>query len=106
AGTSGYFVDQNEVGEMTRLLLQDRFFTEAIQGGLLVENPSFEGIQQVLDIACGPGGWATAIAQANPEIQVRGLDISKPMINFARARAVQEGVRNITFDILDATKYP
>ncbi len=102
----GYFVDQNEVGEMTRLLLQDRFFTETIQGGLLAEHPSFEGIHRVLDVACGPGGWATSVAQDNPAIKVRGLDISEPMINFARARAFQEGVRNIDFDILDATKYP
>jgi ubiquinone/menaquinone biosynthesis C-methylase UbiE len=106
AGTPGYFLDQNEVGEMTRLLLQDRFFTETIQGGLLSERPTFEGIHRVLDVACGPGGWATAVAQANPGIKVRGLDISEPMINFARARAFQEGVRNIDFDILDATTYP
>lgn len=102
----GYFVDQDEIAEMTRLLLQGAFFTEAIQGGLLAERPTFEGIKDVLDVACGPGQWATEVAKAHPKIQVRGFDISARMINYARARAFRERVRNINFDILDGTVFP
>jgi glycosyltransferase involved in cell wall biosynthesis/2-polyprenyl-3-methyl-5-hydroxy-6-metoxy-1,4-benzoquinol methylase len=52
----------------------------------------FEGRARVLDIACGNGAGAIAIALANPEIRVVGIDYAAPNIDHARAAAEKAGV--------------
>ncbi len=34
-------------------------------------------VHLVLDLACGPGGWAIDVARAYPNIDVMGVDISQ-----------------------------
>src|SRR6266699_2543618 len=51
-----YVNDPESGAEMLRLLDQDRTLTRCM-GGLLAEQSGVEGLQDVLDIACGPGGW-------------------------------------------------
>jgi SAM-dependent methyltransferase len=55
--------------------------------------------EQVLDVGCGFG--STAIAVASRGASVHGLDISPPMIERARARAAAAGAA-ITFAVGDA----
>lgn len=52
-----YLFDSESAAEMARLVSQDLLVTKYM-GGLLPENPDFSGIRRVLDVACGPGGWA------------------------------------------------
>lgn len=98
---NSYFIDHESVAEMARLLDQDRLFTRAM-GGLLSERAnSFQGIERVLDIGCGPGGWAQEVAFAHPETHVVGIDLSRTMINYARAQAQVQHLNNTAFQVMD-----
>lgn len=56
----------------------------------------------VLDVGCGTG--ATSLALARAGAKVTGLDISKPMLDLARSRAIQAGL-DISFIEADASAY-
>ncbi|GCE20642.1 hypothetical protein KDK_44420 [Dictyobacter kobayashii] len=58
----------------------------------------------MLDIACGPGGWALDLAFARPDMEVIGIDISQTMITYATASANSQDLRNISFDVMDTTQ--
>lgn len=98
-----YIYDAESTAEMVRLTSQDIFLTK-IMGGLLPERPDFANIHRVLDIACGPGGWASEVAFAHPEIEVVGIDTSRTMIEYARTQARLQGLGNASFRVMDATK--
>jgi ubiquinone/menaquinone biosynthesis C-methylase UbiE len=100
-GESAYILDAENTAEMLRLINQDHLLTRAL-GGLLAQRPTFEGIQRVLDIACGPGGWAMEVAYAHPEIEVYGFDISNIMIQYAIDRAKAQGLNNAHFRVANA----
>lgn len=46
--------------------------------------------KHILDIACGTGDIALALAKANPRAEIIGLDFCEDMLEVARARAVEE----------------
>lgn len=98
-----YFSNPESSGEMSRLLGQDRLFTEGM-GGLLAEFDDLARFHRVLDIACGPGGWAQELAMAHPEMEVVGFDISQTMIDYARASAEAHQLANLTFYVMDLQK--
>lgn len=50
------------------------------------------GCRRVLDIACGNGAGAIAIALANPDVHVVGIDYAAPNIEHAKAAAQAAGV--------------
>ncbi len=98
------FVADPESSEtMTWLLNADTILTKGM-GGTLPELGDFTGIERVLDIACGPGGWALEVAREHPEVDVTGFDISESMIRFAKALATSRGYGNISFLVMDATQ--
>lgn len=94
---STYLLNAENPVEMARLLRQGRLYTTYME---LV--PSSSTLQNVLDIACGPGEWAIRVARDFPRANVVGIDISKIMIHEARLLAEAEGVSNTTFLIMDA----
>ena len=100
--TSGnvYFSNPESSAEMARLLDQDRLITEGM-GGLLAEFDDLSRFHRILDIACGPGGWAQELASAHPEFEVVGFDISQIMIDYARAFAQVRNLQNLTFHVMD-----
>jgi len=99
---NSYFMDHESGAEMARLIEQDRLFNKGM-GGLLPERTGdFSDLHQVLDIACGPGGWALELAFEHPEIEVVGIDISQQMIDYARAQAQVRHLENVQFLIMDA----
>lgn len=53
--------------------------------------------KQVLDVACGTGGWLRNIAQAFPQAQCCGVDISPPLLDHARALADSSGLKNVKY---------
>lgn len=74
---NGYVMPTESAVETARLVLQGQALTQAM-GGLLpsVEQTSIAHMQQVLDLACGPGEWVLAVAQRYPHLQVVGVDLS------------------------------
>jgi ubiquinone/menaquinone biosynthesis C-methylase UbiE len=98
-----YVIDAESGAEMARLIDQDALITKAM-GGLFPEELDLSRVRRVLDIACGPGGWAQEVAFTHPEIEVVGIDISQAMIAYAQAQAKVQGLDNATFKVMDATK--
>lgn len=98
-----YYIDSESGAEMARLLDQDRLVTKGM-GGLFSDLTTSEvsRIQRILDIACGPGGWAQEVAFAYPEKEVVGFDISPVMIEYARDQARLQGLQNATFQVMSA----
>jgi SAM-dependent methyltransferase len=59
----------------------------------------------VLDLCCGAGASALPAARAvGPEGRVLGIDVARPLLEIARARAIREGLANIGFRYGDATR--
>jgi ubiquinone/menaquinone biosynthesis C-methylase UbiE len=100
-----YMVDAESAAEMARLLDHDKIGNAAM-GGLFPERSEEDmvDIARILDIGCGPGGWVHEVAHAYPTIEVEGIDISKAMIDYARAHARVRGLRNIHFHVMNALK--
>ena len=100
---STYVIDSESAAETARLMHQDRLITEQI-GGLFPLEIDSSKISQILDLACGPGGWALAVAHAYPKTQVIGVDISQTVVRYANAQAWAQGLNNAHFEVLDILK--
>lgn len=103
---STYFVgDRSNKDELTRLTIQEQMVTTSM-GGILPEQADTSSLQQVLDVACGPGGWLISAAKAYPTIsQLVGVDISPKMIEYAQKQARAEKVSDrVEFLVMDAQR--
>jgi ubiquinone/menaquinone biosynthesis C-methylase UbiE len=61
---------------------------------------------RVLDVCCGTGASALPAARAvGPGGEVVGVDLSEPMVELARAKAKDAGLRNLTFVRGDALEF-
>lgn len=99
-----YVIDAESGAEMARLMVQDRLVTKSM-GGLFPERTEdLADIQNILDIGCGPGGWVLDVAYKYPKKQVMGIDISRVMVEYARAQAWSQGLDNASFRVMDALK--
>jgi SAM-dependent methyltransferase len=61
---------------------------------------------RVLDVGCGTGLTTRAAARRAPSGSALGVDLSSRMIEHARSRAVAEGIRNVSFEQVDAQIHP
>jgi ubiquinone/menaquinone biosynthesis C-methylase UbiE len=52
---------------------------------------------RVLDVGCGSGSMARLIARSFPRSQVVGVDLREQYLDFAKARAAKEKIRNLAF---------
>ena len=59
---------------------------------------------RLLEFGCGTGG--TAIRHAPHVAHIRAIDFSENMLEFARTRAREAGVENVTFELGDITTLP
>src|SRR5207247_136784 len=78
-------------------------------GGLFPERTDLDGVARILDIGCGPGGWAVDVANSYPGTEVVGIDISEVMITSARNEAQKYHVKNVMFvkmNALHPLKFP
>ncbi len=98
-----YIFDAENAAEMARLINQDRIMTRCM-GGLFPPRLDLSSVQDVLDIACGPGGWVLDVAKEHPDKRVTGIDISQLMTEFARYQAMSQGLHNAHFVVMDALK--
>ncbi|HZU02583.1 MAG TPA: class I SAM-dependent methyltransferase [Ktedonobacteraceae bacterium] len=105
--TGNYYILGDSQAEAVHLIEQDRNFTRSM-GGLLSEQSEQEiaRFHDVLDLACGPGGWVLEMAQAYSHMQVTGLDISQGMVAFARVQAQAGGLDNAHFVSGNITTLP
>lgn len=106
----GYVFNQESAVEKARLLLQDRLISEAM-GGLIPEQKeeNLQALRNVLDIGCGPGGWALDMAKNYEHMHVLGIDNSKTMIAHAREEKKLHDLKNVEFnemDVLQPLSFP
>ena len=99
-GENAYPIDPENAVEMARLLHQDTMVTKAV-GGPLVEQGDSPAFQNVLDLACGPGGWVLDVARILPDAQVMGVDISTRMTDHGRATAKARSLQNAHFMLMN-----
>src|SRR5690242_3070526 len=99
----GYIIDAENAAEMARLMVQSRVVTEAM-GGVLPEQSGQGQIFQVLDVACGPGGWLLDVVKKYPHRRGVGVDISQLMMEYATVQAKQQGLANVQFQVMDITR--
>jgi ubiquinone/menaquinone biosynthesis C-methylase UbiE len=99
---NNYVLDVESATEMARLISLDRFITKGM-GGALAGLPQ-QTLSQILDVACGPGGWVLDAALSSPDSEVTGIDLSKTMITYAKARAQSQALSNAFFGIANITQ--
>jgi ubiquinone/menaquinone biosynthesis C-methylase UbiE len=103
---STYFVQgRQKLDEFERLTIQDRLITTGM-GGVLPEQTDPDSFRNVLDVACGSGGWLIEMAKRYPAMtRLVGVDVNSKMIEAARARAEAEQVSDrVTFQAMDALR--
>ncbi len=100
-GKNLYFIDHESGAEMARLLDQDRMCTRGMGGFLSERANDLTGLQHILDIGCGPGGWVQEIAFSHPEVDLVGIDISPQMIAYAQMQAQTQSLHNASFRVMD-----
>jgi SAM-dependent methyltransferase len=95
-----YVMDAESSAEMARLMRQEQILTSGM-GGIFPEQIDLNGVEHVLDLGCGPGGWALEVAYTYSDMQVVGVDISERMIAYANAQAQVQHRSNARFQVMD-----
>src|SRR5579863_3801709 len=102
---NNYVMGSENAAEMARLINQDLLITRSMGGPFAFwTDAELATVSNLLDIACGPGGWALEVARAYPQMHITGVDISQTMIRYADALADSRGFGNLQFGIMDVTK--
>lgn len=91
----------------------ERFFRAGYNANLLASwLPALDGVVEKLtrggraaDVGCGHGVSTVLMARAFPNSELVGIDYHRESIDTARARAEEAGVRNVRFEVADATSY-
>jgi len=95
--TSSGIIDQEDVVEHTRLYNKPLLVAQTLGGMLPGVSPLvLLDVQNVLELACGPGGWLLRMARDYPHIQFTGVDTSPTMIDYALARAHKQTLPNVS----------
>jgi ubiquinone/menaquinone biosynthesis C-methylase UbiE len=101
---STYVIDTESGAETARLMYQDNMLTEYL-GDLFPVPIDNERAMRVLDLACGPGGWALKVAHRYPKAEVYGVDIIEGFVRYATAQAwAQRLDNNAFFKVMDILK--
>ncbi|HEU5374558.1 MAG TPA: class I SAM-dependent methyltransferase [Ktedonobacteraceae bacterium] len=99
-GENTYPADAESSAEMARLMRQERLVTSGMKG-IFPEDIDLNGVQRVLDLACGPGGWALEAAYKYSDMEIVGVDISERMIAYANAQAKVQRRSNAHFQVMN-----
>ena len=101
ASENSYVFESEDASEVARLSQQNDLFHKTM-GGLFPERSNLDNITNILDIGCGPGGWAVDVAKSYPHTQVIGIDVSDTMITHATNEAQIHTVSNVKFINMNA----
>jgi SAM-dependent methyltransferase len=71
-------------------------------GARVLDAARIESGSKVLDVGCGSGTTTLHAARAATDGRGQGIDISRAMVEHARARAAAERVENVSFEVADA----
>ncbi len=99
----GYILDADNAAEMARQMLHDHLLTQAM-GGPLAEPIVLAQGSHVLDLACGSGGWLLDLIKQYPHIHGEGIDVNPGMIEYAKSLVQEQGLAQVLFQLMDATK--
>lgn len=105
---SAYIINPEDPAETMRLQLLDDILTREM-GSIFPPDYEPSAGHLVLDLACGPGGWALACARAYPQLEIIGVDISQKMTRYAQAQAGLLALSNASFqemNILEHLAFP
>jgi release factor glutamine methyltransferase len=86
--------------EITREVLIPRPETELLVDHALAVIPAGAAVD-VLDLGCGSGAVALAIAHKRPQARVLGTDLAPQAVELARRNAQRLGIANATFLVAD-----
>ncbi|WP_252736263.1 class I SAM-dependent methyltransferase [Aestuariibacter sp. A3R04] len=78
---------------------------QGIGNWLKTHHPDFSP-KRILDIGCTVGHNAVPLAQAFPDAEVIAIDVARPSLRYAHARAKSLGVDNIIFKQANAESLP
>jgi SAM-dependent methyltransferase len=90
-------------------IAQEAFLDSTMAGILvrLLERTDIRPNEKLLDVGCGTGASTLAVAiKTGPAGHVTGLDIAEQLLNRARKRSDDAGLRNTSFIQADAQTYP
>jgi ubiquinone/menaquinone biosynthesis C-methylase UbiE len=88
--------------EIARIELEGRL-SNATMREPLAEQPDPTIFHQVLDVACGTGGWVIEAALAYPHMRLIGFDINRSLVEAACACAeAQQLTDRVSFQVMDA----
>ena len=97
-----YINDTESAGELSRIDHQAGLITQAI--GYLPHELRGIHFKKILDLGCGSGRWALDMAYHYPDAEIIGVDTSKLLVEYGRARATTTKRDNLTFMEFDALK--
>lgn len=79
----------------------DALLTRTMGGVLVERNNDLTGINAVLDLGCGSGGWAMDIARQYPEVSVTGVDNNESLLQYVKAYARVRELENVQFQTMN-----
>ncbi len=94
---------QEQVADEMAWLVRRQQQLEALQGGLLPAIVNVKRMHRVLDVACGAGIWAQAMATCYPHLQMIGVENDVRAIEQARMY-LPEGISNVRYFTQDIHK--
>jgi SAM-dependent methyltransferase len=77
----------------------------AVVNWLRSEHPEFAP-KRILDVGCGLGHNTLPLAQAFPDAELVAIDVAAPMLRYGSARAQSLGVKNVSFEQVNAENLP
>ncbi|HTK08580.1 MAG TPA: class I SAM-dependent methyltransferase [Ktedonobacteraceae bacterium] len=90
------FINSNSGAEIARQMSQEPLLLQAM-GGLFSEKADLSDVHYLLDVYCGPGGWALEMAFYHPNIEIIAIDTNRHNIEYAQAQAKVQGLSNVHF---------
>lgn len=94
-----YVLDGESGEETARLLRQDMMLNQLMDP--FPEGSDATKLRRVLDIACGPGGWALEVARDDQHREIVGIDSGSATIRYAQANARAGGFGNVRFLLMN-----
>ena len=100
---NNYIFNPEHAGEIARLVLKNQLYKKVL-GAPFPEQEAekLTEIHQVLDVGCGPAGWALDVASTYNHMHVVGIDLNEVVVKHARNEAQQLGLKNIEFIRMNA----